>query len=258
MIKEGVEAIVGLAKTAGAAILETKHEPPGVYYVRDGDGTMKKVKADTGLRQHAAHDMETVVQIADRFGDKASVWYSFDGVRVLVDDATRNESAFLALKPSKQLETLAKFDNDGWKNAAMNQAEFILLLRTVFAKSGPSAGLLPVIRNLKFRSQMETAGVVQHGKSSVGKAIDQQVSGATELPETIIFDIPVFESGFLFMAQIEVALEINLAAERFHLIPLPGSIAITKQMACDAIGAFLSDSINADGAVHGQIYRGQP
>lgn len=258
MIKEGVEAIVGLAKTASAAILEAKHEPPGVYYVRDGDGTMKKVKADVGLRQHAAHDMNTVVEIADRFGETASVWYSFDGVRVLVDDAVRKESAFLALKPSKQFETLAKFDNDGWRNAAMNQAEFVLLLRTTFAKSGPSAGLLPVARNLKFRSQMETAGVVQHGKASVGKAIDQQVSGSMDLPETIIFDIPVFESGFHFMAKIEVALEINLAAERFHLIPLPGMLANAKEMACDAIGAFLLQSINADGAVHGQIYRGQP
>lgn len=258
MIKEGVEAIVGLAKTAGAGIIEAKGEPPGVYYVRDGDGSLKKVKADVGLRQHAAHDMETVVQLADRFGDKASVWYSFDGVRVLVDDASRNESAFLSLKPSKQFETLAKFDNDGWRNAAMTQAEFILLLRTTFAKSGPSAGLLPVIRNLKFRSQMETAGNVQHGKASVGKAIDQQVSGATELPETIIFGIPVFESGFLFMAQIEVALEINLAAERFHLIPLPGMIAGTKQAACDAIGEFLSESIDEEMMVHGQIYRGQP
>lgn len=258
MIEEGINAIVGLAKQASAAILEAKHEPPGVYYIRDGDGTMKKVKAEVSLRQHAAHDMNTVVEIADRFGETASVWYSFDGVRVLVDDAVRSEMAVLTLKPSKQFETLAKFDNDGWRNAAMNQAEFVLLLRTTFAKSGPSAGLLPVIRNLKFRSQMETAGVVQHGKVSVGKAIDQQVSGSMELPETIIFDIPVFESGFHFMAKIEVALEINLAAERFHLIPLPGMIAGAREAACGGIETFLVSSINADGAVRDRVYRGQP
>ncbi len=258
MIEQGINAICELARRAGSQILETKQEPEGTYYLRQGDGNLVKTKADVAPRRHQVHDIETIVQLANRFKSTASVWHNFDGVTVLVDDNTRNESARLALKPSKQLETLARFDGDGWKNHAMTQQELILLLRTTFAKCGASTGLLAVVRKLRFRSAVESAAEIKHTRSSVGKQVEQQVTGDADLPETAIFDIPVYESGFTVFVKIEVAIELNLAGERFHLIPLPGQIAAAREHAADAMNRFLLHEIGKEGAVHDRIYRGQP
>lgn len=258
MIDAGINAIVDLARKAGSQVLECKQEPEGTYYLRQGDGNLVKTKADVTPRRHQVHDLATAIDIANRFKDSASVWHCFDGVTVLIDDDLRNESARLTLKPSKQLETLTKFDGDGWKSYAMTQQELILLLRTTFAKCGASAGLLAVIRKLRFRSAVESSGDIKHTRSSVGKQVEQQVTGDTDLPETVVFDIPVYESGFHVLAKIELAIELNLAGERFHLIPLPGQIAASRETANSAMGEVLSGSIRAEGAVHGRIYRGQP
>lgn len=258
MIDAGINAIVQLAKSAGSQILDTKQEPEGTYYLRQGDGHLVKTKADVAPRRHHVQDIDTIVQLANRFKSTASVWHNFDGVTVLVDDDRRNESAKLLLKPSKQLETLAKFDGDGWKSHAMTQQELILLLRTTFAKCGASAGLLAVIRKLRFRSAVESSGEIKHTRSSVGKQVEQQVTGDADLPETVIFDIPVYESGFNVCAKIELALELNLAGERFHLIPLPGQIAAARETASKAMDQLLMEDIGKDGAVHDRIYRGQP
>lgn len=258
MIQEGVNAIVELAKSAGAKIIETNQEPPGVYYVRGGDGALTKVKAETAPRSHKVDSIETIVAFADRFADKASVWLAFEGVKVLVDDDVRNESAHLPLRPSKPMETLANYDNEGWKKYPLTQAEFILLLRTTFARAGATGGLLATIRSLRFRSAVEASGNIQHGKSSVGKAIDQAVTGEKDIPETVVFDIPVFESGFLSLQKVEVAIDINLAGERFYLIPLPGEVAGAKERACRQIEEFLISTIGEKGEVRNRIYRGLP
>lgn len=258
MIDAGINAIVDLARKAGSQVLECKQEPEGTYYVRQGNGELVKTRADVAPRRHVVHDIETIVQLANRFKDTASVWHNFEGVTVLVDDNARNESARLALKPSKQFETLAKFDGDGWKNHALTQQELILLLRTTFAKSGPSAGLLAVVRKLRFRSAVESSAEIKHTRASVGKQVEQQVTGDADLPETTIFDIPVYESGFNVLFKIEVAIDLNLAGERFHLIPLPGQIAAAREHATDAMNRFLLQEIGKDGAVHDRIYRGQP
>lgn len=258
MIKEGVTAIVELANRAGATIIQAKDEPAGTYYVRDGDGKLTKTKADVTPRAHKADKIETIVALADRFPESAAVWLAFDGVSVLVDDETRRESARLDLKPSKQFETLLKYDGEGWRNLPLTQQEFILLLRTTFARTGATGGLLATIRSLRFRSAVEASGNIQHGKSSVGKAVDQAVSGEKEIPETVVFDIPVYESGIYVLAKVEVAIDINIAGERFNLIPLPGELAAAKELACNQIEKFLTNTIDKDGEVHNRIYRGHP
>lgn len=258
MIQEGIAAIVDLANRASAKIAETKHEPSGTYYVLDGTGKMTKTKADVAPRAHKVDSIETIVAFAERFPDTAAVWLGFEGVTVLMDDETRRESARLALKPSKQFETLAKFDGEGWRNHPLTQAELILLLRTTFARTASSSGFLSTVRSLRFRSAAEGTGNIQHGKSSIGKQVEQQVSGEKEIPETVVFDIPVFESGFYVLAKVEVAIDINIAGERFHLIPLPGELAAVKEHACGQIEKHLLDNIDKDAEVHDRVYRGQP
>ena len=70
---------------------------------------------------------------------------------------------------------------------ARSHADFVRFLvrylRDELEASAP--GLLGLVRNLKFRSLDEGTGAVQHGKESMGRSIEREISGAEALPETV-------------------------------------------------------------------------
>lgn len=247
MIKEALEFLAEQATNASVPYIESAPaEPPHVYY-KDGE----KVHAEPNPRSHEASDITAVIEFAKEFTESRT-WYTRNAlVSVLNDDADRRERIRLQVNPSQQISTVIKWGN---KSTPMSQAGLILLLRTMFKHSLAQAPkLIEILRVLKFNTGKSVDSSVQKGKTSVGKSIESEVTGAAEIPDDFILDVPLFDGIFpRLRGQIEIAIEMDAASETFTLYVVPGSVEGAYRDAEDIIGNTLREELGE------KVYYGTP
>ncbi len=240
MLKELFDA---MAKQAQGSILpavltEEDGLPKGYYRMRDGE--MKVVPPDR--RAHVAKDLTAVIAFSDKeiqggLDTFPSIWYSRKAVVCLIEDADRRDRVTLPLQFSQQLDWLMSMEKC---KKAWGQRELILLLRTLMRPALGSAGnIIDILRGVRFEVQTEGNSVVQHGKSSLGKSLRQEIAGAGAIPEYVTFSPRIWESGFHSQQPIECALEPDAGSQSFQVIPIPGQIEAAIVAAESAIGEAL-------------------
>jgi hypothetical protein len=132
------------------------------------------------------------------------------------------------------------------------QADFVRLLRITFAGClGPAGNLLEIVRKIQFRVNQAGRSEVQHGKASIGKSLEAELTGAGALPEEVVFQVPIFESGFQDLEMVGCALEVDPQTETFQLIPYPRSIEEALSVAEERLGAELTASLEGVRVFHG-------
>jgi hypothetical protein len=258
MIADGIKAITELASKSVSGILECKQEPPGVYYLRQGDGSLHRVIADTQPVSHQADSLKTVVNFANRYAERAAIWIEEDKVTCLIDEKVGGNHVSIDLPFSEPFQFLQSVAKD-WKSKPLTQAELVLHLRTTFYGClSSSDDLLACARNVRFRTTAESSGAIDRGKASVGKSIEQAVSGTKEMPEATSFAIPLYSDKFGFTAVVDVAIEINMTQERFYIIPIHGEIENAYQEARSAIAEFVLNELDENSPVKDRVYFGRP
>jgi hypothetical protein len=113
--------------------------------------------------------------------------------------------------------------------------------------------LLGLVRQLRFRQLAESQGVIQHGKSSLGKAIEAELEGAGSLPDQVVLDVPVFQNVPLPSQRVLCALDIDAATEKLALIPLPGCLELALQEVERQIALRLSEGLLSEGLAESQV-----
>lgn len=248
MLQEAIEYVVNEArKSKDARVIEVRHEPDGVYYLQKPDGTVERIMAEASHRRHTAMDLSAVVEFfQENKSQAARIWYSRDRVVCVLDDDTRRESVTLNLELSPQIKRLQQLE--GTSGGSMDQRAIVLMLRTTFRRClGRTDNLLGLLRSIRFSGVSTGEGVVEHGKSSIGKTLQQELKAASELPEYVTLDVPVFTHPSLAIKffPIECALEPDAAECKFKLLPLPGEIeravADGETMIAQLIGIAVGD-----------------
>lgn len=255
MLKELFDAIQEQQKAAlRPEIIPIPGQVPHITHLAMPDGTMVAVYAEPPYRDHQAFDLATLCEWAKRTeADDPFVWYSRDGVVLFLEDGNRRDKVQLELHTSQQLEKLEKIEAS---RPAFDQKGLINLLRIDFRDCLQMCGnLVDVIRKVKFRQAQTGEAEIQHGKSSVGRALMSELTGQGSIPETITLPLPVFKGNFPCPATVDCALEIDSATEKFWLIPFPGEIERAYLSAEAAIALELGDRL-ADTGV--PIFYGQP
>jgi hypothetical protein len=107
----------------------------------------------------------------------------------------------------------------------MTQKEAVQCLRFELHAVGADA-LLASIRTLDFQNIKRSAGVIQHGKESLGRSIEATVPQGDRVPEQFTASVPVFLNGGLrdLVAQVRCAVYLNVEAERLQLVPLADEV----------------------------------
>lgn len=212
----------------GSHLTPLPNEPKHVYYL-DGE----YCQADPQPRGAKAADLTAVVAFASEHQHSSEIWFSRERVTVHLDRETRRDVVTLPLVLNDQLLTLAKLSR---QNVAHSQKEFVRLLRIDLAGCPPE-DLLPLVRSLRFRQNAATSGTIEHGRASLGKAVECQLEGRSTIPDRITLTAPVFE-GFQrhLRYTVECAIEIDAETEKFYLIPFPGEIESVIRRAEDDIG----------------------
>jgi hypothetical protein len=249
-----VEALKFLAEQAEKAsvpfILKPEAEPDHIYYI---NGDIKVAKPQPRL--HTAADLSAIVTVASDLDENVEVWYSAAGVVCILDADTRRDHVVLPLAFSPQLKEILSW---GEKSKPFGQRELILKLRTMFKRSlDQSPGLLDLLRSLKFSSSSVTGSTVGSNKSSVGKSIEAEVTGAAALPDEFWLNVPVFAGGSFrpLEAKVDVAIEMDAVAQTFVLHPVPGTVAQQVALAEGVIGETLRAELKSTQA---KVYYGNP
>lgn len=259
MLKELFDALTGQAVAANAVtVVRPDAEPDHVYYLFQQGKEPKKVEAAASPRRHRACDLQAVVAFAERCKDFGSVvWYCRTGVVCLTADEDRRDSVTLPLDLSPQMKAVQALEAI---KKAMGQAEIVFALRTTFkACLGRAGNLLEVLRRVNFSASSAGGGTVEHGKRSVGKSLESQITGAAALPEYVTLDVPIFATAFPgIRGTVECALEPYPETQTFQLLPLPGEVERAVAGGEKAVGELLAQQLAEAGADGVPVYYGQP
>lgn len=246
MIAEALKYLADTAvKGSKPFVSRAEPEPSHVYYLNG-----ERTEATPAPCNFTAKDLTAIVQFATQ-NPKSTVWYSSDGVIVILDPETRRNHVTLPLEYSPQLYEIVSW---GDRSKPISQRDLILKLRTVFKRClDHSPQLIELLRALRFTTGTTTDAKVSASKTSIGKSVEAEVTGAAALPDEFYLDVPIF-SGGAFMTirgRVEVAIEVDAAAATFTLHPIPGMVSQQIALAEGSIGQTLRAAIGEDRVHYG-------
>lgn len=245
-----------IGREAAPAIIRTDAEPPHVYYRRNAGGELERVVAAPAPASVAVYDLGTLVQVAKDAG-RADIYYSPDAVVVVFGEDRRSRAA-LKLNRARPFALLEEWERSA---PALPQPDLIRHLRVTLAGcTGPSGNIVEILRRVKFRTGQEIVSEVGHGKASLGKAIEGEVTGTSIIPPELALAVPVWSNPCLshLGGTIRCALDPDPGTGTFRVTPLPGMIEITIDSACTGVGNDIRDRLQAEGVEGVGVYYGKP
>jgi hypothetical protein len=119
----------------------------------------------------------------------------------------------------------------------MTQADLIRILRTKLVNANGRELLLTAIRKIRFKNHLSGVSNIQHGNESMGQTIENEVTGADELPDSLTVDTYVYCNLGETDQQwpIKLDLEIDAKNQRFRLTPVGDEIERVSQAALASI-----------------------
>lgn len=234
-IKE-IERLVSESKKT--AFERNDWDPPQVAWKIGPDGHAEKLIVDPKPLAVVLDTPDALVNYANAEADKQKAEFYCSETRIILvlDKAVRRDIATCPLPLSPQYAWLKG------KTEPRTQRDFIRLLRIELRGClPPDSNLLTLARSLKWQTNAETTGNVQHGKESMGRNIDSQVSGPGSIPEEIALTVPVFES-FPYRARIACAIDVQVSDQKLQLVPYPLEVDRAMHEAMTEIMLLLSST----------------
>lgn len=242
-----IETVARLAtENKTTRIVKTEQEPKGKYWIigPDGVGSLATAQPDWH-NEKLATPAELGRFIKDHKADGSTTFYDESRIAFVYDLDDRRSVATCDLPLSPQYAWLKT-----QSGKPMNQRDFVRTLRIVF-QGCHDGSVLNLVRNLKFTSAGEVAGVVQQGRESMQKSIMAEVRGEAAIPEAMTLTVPIFEN-YGYNAQVACALEVMADSMCFNLTPFPMALKRSINEALDDIANLLQ------GEGMPPVYRGSP
>lgn len=194
-----------------------------VYYA----GIAEDEEVDRPLAKHKLNTIDSLARFAENFGQDPSVLYlAEDGIKLVLDDADRQEMAWMGFEYSPQFTAMMGLQN------GLSQKALVRTLRTVMAGCVRNDDIIKIIRQIEFDVNRGSRSAVSHTQESMGRSIEKQVRAqAGELPEEIRFVLPMFSTPADVNTDIELvlAVEIEMEAEKIALTPTGNSLQRERQ-----------------------------
>lgn len=242
MLQELAEYLVNLAVTSEKP--KTIYENERRILVARG-GITEEINKLKPPRVHSACSVTALAQYASK---DSIVWHNRNTVTLIVDDSDdfRSDRVNWMLTDSARFVAAALNGNKPRDHKSF--VNFIVKnLREEFDRDVP--GLLGVIRALKFSTSDEAEGEINHGRESMGRQIRSDVTGASELPETIKLNVNRWSELDIHVA-IELMLVVDLDGRTLSLVPLADSVVKAELEAHRQLGDLISQSLPCD-VLHG-------
>lgn len=242
MLKDAFEFLATqFYKSKEARILTTSADGRTSYI--DQDGKVTTITNPPKPRESKVDSVEDLCNAARAYGgeNEYSFWVSPAAVVLVADDEDRRDRVTLPLRDSSQWAVVKRLA----KGPTLDQAALVRLLRTELIGLGGRAELLSAVRAIKFRSSAEGTSNIQHGNESMGRVIENAVTGAGNIPEQAICILPLYENQGRREDEFQVVfdLEIIPSEQSFRLKPLPDSVESAQNAALELIRSEITESI---------------
>ena len=242
MLKDAFEFLATqFYKSKEARILSTSADGR-ISYI-DQDGKVTTITNPPKPRESKVDLVDDLCAAAKSYGaiEKSSLWLSPAAVVLITDDGDRRDRVTLPLRESTQWKAIKRLAAD----PKLDQAEFIRLLRQDLPGIGGRAELLASVRNIKFRSSAEGSSNIQHGNESMGRVIENAVTGANTIPEQVNCILPLYENQGERGEEFSVLLDLEIVAadQEFRLRPLPDSVEGAQNAALEGIRNSITEQL---------------
>lgn len=234
MLKEALDFLSQqFGKAREARLLNIPGDGRTAYV--DQGGTLTKIDIEPKPRESKVDSVDDLCSAVKAYGKKeaSSIWLSPSAVVAVIDDSDRRDRITLPLRESTQWAAIKRLA----KEPTLDQAALVRLLRTELIGIGGRAELLSAVRSIKFRSSAEGTSNIQHGNESMGRVIENAVTGAGVIPEQAICILPLYDNQGRCGDEFQVVLDLEIVASdsKFRLKPLPDSIEDAQNAALEAI-----------------------
>lgn len=238
MLAELFDAVTTLATKASRARIERLKDCPLHYMVMAPDGTAALQRIPPipkGGFLNTLDDVETVCTTAD-FATAPAVYYDHEVIQVVCDIHDRREVFYLQLTHSMKFLDLKAMSLEGGKS--FTQREAIRWLRRMGADSHQT--LIKRLRNVDFHRRSDGTSNLDHGKESLGRAVEASCQNADEIPDFLSIRCPVWITpGTCHPSDIKLTIDIDLDQQRFDLAVLPDEIDFAVIASQETLGAML-------------------
>lgn len=236
-----IDKIVALADERRKATFERgPGEPKNTYWLIKPDGSVELQQTQA---ERYSPQLERPKDVVEFFAanirpvESAVAFYDRNFLTMLCDSRDPGTRVDCPLRLSPQWRWLLERSA-----SAYAQRDFVRILRIDFRGCLDGApSLLGLVRNLKFTSGTQAAGEIQHGRESLGRQIESQVSGAATIPEEVTLFVPVWENHH-FRAGVACALEVMTDSATFRLTPYPMELENAIGLALDSLGDMLFEA----------------
>jgi hypothetical protein len=259
ILADAIGMIGGLARDASGAkgkleIVNPEREPNYIYLAVKPDGEYDRLEADPAPRTHLLGSFSEVIPYVETKGtkDNSVIWFDRCQVVIVLNDETRRDRASLKLNLTPQVLKLIELEKS---RKGLEQKPFVRLLRIDLADALPDTLLLEWVRGVRFTSQGNAAGIVRHGRESLGSDIDEQITSelGSDCPEEVALRVRIFDDpAVTAVARIRCAVEIDVPAKEFMLTPLPLELHNAIEAAVTDLGTEL------EAADKCPVFRGRP
>lgn len=240
MLAEFVQAILGISDKSRRASVVTV---PGVHryaWLDVNDGNPEKIDLEPALVADEVLGIEDVVDVVRPSVDPA-VWVSHKAVTVLPDRKDRRDRVTCPLRRGDIFKLLESMANPSHL-FALSPAEAIRFLR--FDLPGDHAqSLIDALREVDFQRKSDGRHVTEHGRESLGRAVEAKVQGQKDVPAEFAVTVAPFEIPGTRQMTVSVRVGIHLAPsdEKIVFRVLPGEI----DRSLDAASVMIANNIRA-------------
>ncbi len=118
-------------------------------------------------------------------------------------------------------------------NVELNQLEMLRTLRIDLQGTSDRADLITLIRTLKWKQSASGHVDIQQGKESLGKTIENEISGAGDIPESVSVAVAVYSNPGESSKRYPVAcdLEVDAGNQLFRFRPVADELRNTLTLA---------------------------
>lgn len=238
-------------KATDATILKPTEDARGGWIIQNGEAT--PIPIPPPLRHHAICSITSLVEFAENFATKGSVWHDERQIIVLLDNEDRRDFARLPLTKSA---TFAKLESIVKQKNPLTQRDMVRLFRHDLRQAG-CEHVLSAVKRLDFKRTNDGRSEVGHGKESLGRSVEMAVNSAEAIPEFFQATVPVYSTpGAEWQKAVYCTLEIDVANERFIVLPDEDAIVKAVQDAQADLHGELVEALTDTLSI--PVYYGQP
>lgn len=189
-------------------------------------GQVEVIEHDPPARSHTVYDIDSLGMWADDEGT-AKVWHCDTEVVMVLDDAGYREN--LVRLPLPIHPKFQALDTCGVRFDQKTLIDFLRLnLKEEIEAAAP--GLITSLRKVKFRRSDSGVSEVAVGRESMGRDIEELVTGVSEFPEELTLRLPIWLHLDLTVG-VEMAFDVDASNCQFIFRPKPGAIQQARVVA---------------------------